>query len=161
MRALKKRAFNFFLSLWVSGYFLIPFFIDRVTKYWVVTYLALPYHLNRYVSLELVINRGISWGVFHSESPFLFFALSTIILALIVLLTYVLIRQAMQGAYLAGYLLVLAGAVSNMVDRFFYQGVIDFVVLQVNGWSWPVFNCADVFIVIGIILIYFDAGKNI
>jgi lipoprotein signal peptidase len=43
--------------------------------------------------------------------------------------------------------LVLAGGVSNIIDRLIYNGVVDFVSL----WQFPVFNLADVFISLGAI----------
>jgi signal peptidase II len=48
-------------------------------------------------------------------------------------------------------IMVLAGAISNVIDRAFYQGVIDFVHLHIGDWSWPIFNVADVAIVCGIL----------
>ncbi len=54
-----------------------------------------------------------------------------------------------------GETLVLIGAISNLADRFFYKGVIDFISISAYGWSWPAFNMADVYIVIGIFLIVF------
>jgi signal peptidase II len=42
---------------------------------------------------------------------------------------------------------VLAGGVSNIIDRLIYNGVVDFVSL----WQFPVFNLADVFISLGAI----------
>lgn len=47
---------------------------------------------------------------------------------------------------------VLGGALGNMIDRIFYKGVIDFIRI----WIFPVFNLADVFNLIGgLIIIYY------
>ena len=48
------------------------------------------------------------------------------------------------------YILVLGGAISNIVDRILYGGVIDFIELSCYGWSWPIFNIADMIIVFSI-----------
>jgi signal peptidase II len=44
-------------------------------------------------------------------------------------------------------LLIIAGAIGNLIDRIFRGYVFDFINLKV----WPVFNLADAFITIGII----------
>jgi signal peptidase II len=46
--------------------------------------------------------------------------------------------------------LVLGGSLSNLVDRLWYKAVLDFIELYIGPYSWPVFNVADVCIVIGI-----------
>ncbi|MCD6109784.1 signal peptidase II [bacterium] len=50
---------------------------------------------------------------------------------------------------------VVGGAMSNYVDRILYHAVIDYL----SFWSYPVFNVADSFIVIGIFLIAIFYGK--
>ena len=45
---------------------------------------------------------------------------------------------------------MLAGACSNIIDRFVYCGVIDFIVITIGGWTCPVFNIADVSIIVGV-----------
>ncbi|MDR3559793.1 MAG: signal peptidase II [Candidatus Pacebacteria bacterium] len=55
-----------------------------------------------------------------------------------------------------GILLVLSGAISNIVDRIFFGCVIDYINLRV----WPVFNLADVYITIGGALIIWKIVKE-
>lgn len=50
---------------------------------------------------------------------------------------------------------IVGGALSNYVDRVLYQGVIDYLAF----WSYPVFNLADSFIVVGIFLLILFYGK--
>jgi len=47
-----------------------------------------------------------------------------------------------------GILLILSGAASNIMDRLYFNCVIDFIDLKI----WPVFNLADSFITIGVII---------
>ncbi len=46
--------------------------------------------------------------------------------------------------------MVIAGSVSNILDRVVYGGVVDFIHVHINGWSFAVFNIADVAIVVGV-----------
>ncbi len=50
-----------------------------------------------------------------------------------------------------GYALVVGGGLSNILDRIFRQGVVDFIDIEI----WPSFNLADAFITIGAALILY------
>ncbi len=65
-------------------------------------------------------------------------------------LTY-LIRLSEPSArvYRAGLVLILGGAVGNLIDRLRFGYVIDFVELYYRAWSWPAFNLADSAITLG------------
>lgn len=54
--------------------------------------------------------------------------------------------------------LILAGAIGNLYDRIFYEGVRDFISFYII--NWPIFNLADVFITIGAFLIIFCMFKK-
>jgi signal peptidase II len=47
------------------------------------------------------------------------------------------------------FLLILSGAISNIIDRIYLGCIVDFIDLK----FWPVFNLADVFITIGAIML--------
>ncbi len=53
-------------------------------------------------------------------------------------------------------ILILAGALSNMLDRVYYGCVIDFIDLH----FWPIFNLADTFIVVGVLILIFKLLKK-
>ena len=48
--------------------------------------------------------------------------------------------------------LIIGGALGNIYDRFIYGAVVDFISLHAKGFSWYIFNIADIFIVLGVIL---------
>jgi len=56
-----------------------------------------------------------------------------------------------------GLMLVLGGAVGNVIDRFVHGYVIDFVDIHYQTWHWPAFNVADSAITIGAVLLLMDA----
>jgi signal peptidase II len=51
-----------------------------------------------------------------------------------------------------GILLIISGAISNIIDRLFFGCVIDFVDLKI----WPVFNLADMYITIGAVALLME-----
>jgi signal peptidase II len=97
-----------------------------------------------------VINRGISWGMFHSSNLIVFVAVSL----LIGFVTFIVLLHALycfkKNVGILGHVLVITGSLSNLIDRALYGGVIDFIILSYHYYTWPVFNCADIAIVCGV-----------
>ena len=56
-----------------------------------------------------------------------------------------------------GFVLVLGGAVSNLVDRIIIGAVLDFLDFHLLGFHWPAFNLADSCIVIGALLLLYKS----
>jgi len=130
--------------------------LDRVTKYLALTYCDEIPKTDSFLSWCISFNRGISWGMFHSDNEWQFFTVSGIIIGItLILASYTIIRYINYQS-IVGETLVLAGSFSNLIDRFMYGGVVDFILLSYGGWSFPIFNCADVCIVLGVGLMLFE-----
>lgn len=137
--------------------------IDRITKQWALTHSALASTYNPYptcISFDLVYNRGISWGLLHGPECYRFFLINgavIIITALVAL--HALVSFRAQRSIL-GHVLIIAGSVSNIMDRYWYGGVIDFIHLHYKEWSWAIFNVADIAIVAGALIIAFSTLRD-
>jgi signal peptidase II len=70
----------------------------------------------------------------------------------IVALATLLIRGGGSPVRRAGFLLTLAGALGNYTDRLIRGFVVDFIRLP----HWPVFNVADMLVVMGVALLFWD-----
>ena len=61
-------------------------------------------------------------------------------------------------------LMILGGAFGNVYDRIFYGAVPDFIDFHVGDFHWFIFNIADVFITLGVILMiileFADSNKE-
>lgn len=124
--------------------------LDRIVKYEVVRRCLYPCRLNEYLQCTMVFNRGTSWGLFHSQSNAIFWLVTVGVIALTgAVIGYAVLRMR-AGYMILGETLVLAGSLSNIIDRLWYGGVLDFIEFSYQGWVWPVFNGADVLIVIGV-----------
>ena len=55
---------------------------------------------------------------------------------------------------LFSFALIFGGALGNIYDRFFRDGVIDFI--NTEFINWPVFNFADIWLCVGVFLIIID-----
>ena len=60
-----------------------------------------------------------------------------------------------------GLLIIISGALSNIIDRIFNGYVIDFIYLHYKDFFWPAFNFADIYITIGIIMIVINILRKI
>jgi signal peptidase II len=145
------------------GYFFLAFFIfiiDRLSKYAALAWcINSPYVVTSFLSCELYFNRGISWGLLHSDSDCMFMGVSVMIAIITVLLCWHAYYYYMRGYSIIGQMCIIVGSLSNLIDRVVYQGVIDFILFSYNGWSWPVFNAADAAIVLGVVIIIFQNEK--
>jgi signal peptidase II len=126
--------------------------VDQLTKSWAVAALAdAPRHvLGDFVQFELTRNSGSAFSGFQGYTPVL--AIFAIVIAVFVARA---LRRATDGWTLVALVLVLGGALGNLVDRLvrspgFLRGhVVDFVAVG----SFPVFNFADSCITVGAILL--------
>ena len=128
------------------------FFIDIMTKLGDLSLYKEPFEVNSYLSFWLTYNRGVSFSFFSSDSLFFFIALSLFILLITLLLAAHTYKEWLKNNTITGELLVLIGSFSNLLDRFFYGAVIDFILFHYKEWSFAIFNIADIGIVLGVAL---------
>lgn len=146
-------------TLWLIASAVFLFVIDRLSKLWALS-LGTEWVVNNYLSYGLVFNRGINWGLFNSSASLQFTLLTIAIGIVITTLIIIIIGAVKEGKPIIGYILILTGAFSNFLDRIFYGGVIDFIVIWFGDWSWPAFNIADAAILLGIAFILKDNFLN-
>ncbi len=146
--------------------FLFPFFLDRLTKF-LILHLGRYYsgssnffEVNRFLSIDLTFNRGISWSFFHSQNNYIFFIISFLILFILCLLLYQIKENIKSNKSILGEILIFSGGFSNFLDRIFYGGVIDFILVSYKNFSWPIFNLADGFITIGVFILLISNFKK-
>ncbi len=130
----------------------LPFALDRLTKWWALSALAIgDMDIVPGISLSLTFNRGISWGLFHHISPSMFWLLTMSVALVIAIVAWYTYYVYTMGIEVTPYLIIISGALSNILDRFMYGGVVDFIDCYIGTWHWPTFNIADSFIVMGAI----------
>jgi signal peptidase II len=136
------------------------FAIDRWTKLWALTQCVQPKLFNQYFSCALTFNRGISWGVFHSDDSHVFVMVSGVIAIITVSLAFYAFIRYEQKYSILGETLIIAGSLSNIFDRFYYKGVVDFIEFSYADWVWPSFNVADSCIVLGVIIMLWQSLRS-
>ena len=140
----------------ISIFILLTIFIlDRVSKILILNILdetgQVDIYINSFLNFYLVWNKGIGFGLLSSDQD-LFYNLVTFV---IILINFVIVYLLIQETGLKYYFLViiLGGSLGNLFDRIYYRAVPDFFDLNYNGYHWFIFNVADIFITIGIILL--------
>jgi signal peptidase II len=128
--------------------------LDRISKAWILKSSGCIY-LTPFLSFELAFNRGIAWGIFHTASNIGFILVTLAVSSMIGLIGWYAYQQVQKGRLAAEELLILAGATSNLIDRLIFSGVIDFIALHWGDWYFPIFNLADVYIVLGVFWVLF------
>jgi signal peptidase II len=130
--------------------------LDQATKIAVDHFLPFqePVDLLPVLSLYRTYNTGVAFSWFAGASGVMIVGLRLAIVAFVVWLWFR--TPATRWIAHLGFVLVIAGAFGNLIDRFLYGHVIDFVLCHIGTWSFAVFNLADSFITVGAVLIGFD-----
>ena len=137
------------------GIVAILFVLDRVTKWYAFTLQPAYHEVTPFLAWDFSVNRGVAFGIASSNEERLFLLLSFVVALLAAGCCWVAYtRWQARGAFL-GMGLLAAGALSNVIDRISYAGVIDFILLHYKTWYWPTFNIADMMICTAVFLILF------
>lgn len=131
-------------------------FLDRLTKQFALANCVQPCIVNRFLSFECVFNRGVSWGLLDGDGSLLHLCVLALVGTVILIMLFYTYRCWKQQSIILGETMLLAGAFSNLFDRFHYRGVIDYIHLSCCGYSWPNFNIADMFIVCGVFVMIIE-----
>ena len=126
--------------------------IDQVSKTLIETFVKLNDSvqvIKDFFYITVVHNTGGAWSIFSNHS-YLFIIASVI--AIILLIKFMFgfknnLRNNIAFAFLFG------GIFSNLADRIFLGYVRDFLDFKLCGYNYPIFNIADITIVVGVILL--------
>lgn len=105
--------------------------------------------------LEYAENAGAFLGMGSSLPEWQRWALLTVVSSaiLLALAAYVCLKRDLRPLDIAGYALILAGGLSNMIDRVLAGVVIDFLNIGVGGLRTGIFNVADMAIMLGLFMV--------
>ena len=145
---LKKNIFYFFFTLFI-------FIIDRVSKLWIISIFNsennLEIKISSFINLNLIWNKGIAFGLFSYGEKFEYNLLTGLIIMIISIVFWMTIKT--KGLEKYGFLMILGGALGNIFDRLYYSAVPDFIDIYYKNFHWFVFNVADIFITVGVLML--------
>ncbi len=124
--------------------------IDQVIKFVVENNLVNQIELiPNFFYLAKVYNKGAAFSIFTGMVPML------IIINILILMLLLKYMDNFKNNYrkLLGFGFVIGGLFGNLIDRIVHGHVIDYVKLVFGSYNYPVFNIADMAVVIGVILL--------
>lgn len=139
---------TFLFSIFMGAAALVaPFLIDQYTKAVALEALtAASQKLFPWCEFVLTFNYGVSWSLFAARTQLEFYFLVSLIAIVLLFFARYTMQRVVAGHSVYAELMLISAALSNMYDRFTIGAVIDFIHLHYAGYSFPVFNLADVFI---------------
>ena len=131
---------------------------DQVTKWIILNDVMAPprvIEVTEFFNLVLVWNQGVSFGMFGDGGDTQRWVLIGVALAISLGLSVWLLRVGSRWVGLA-LGAIIGGAIGNVIDRFAYGAVADFLDFHVAGYHWPAFNVADSAITLGVVALLLD-----
>ena len=112
--------------------------------------------IKNFFYITYVKNTGAAWSILKDQR---------ILLLIVTVIVLFLINKFMNKETLnktenITYGMIIGGIFGNLFDRIIYEGVIDFLDFRIFNYNYPIFNLADSFIVIGIILLIINSMRK-
>jgi len=118
--------------------------------------------IDGYWDWRLSQNPGSAFGLFGSFGANFTRVLLSLIGIGAVIGMMVMLRKARPDQRILHWALALVagGAIGNLIDRIYFSEVTDFILWKYKTHEWPVFNVADVVLVVGVGLMFIDIQKE-
>ncbi len=134
---------------------LVIFLADRISKLWIISLSESEKNFNiellPFVNLQLIWNDGIAFGLFSFSEQSSYNFLTILIIIIISIIFWMIVKT--KGLEKYAFIMVFGGALGNVYDRLFYSSVPDFIDIYYKNFHWFIFNVADIFITLGVIIL--------
>ena len=148
---MKKNYFIIFISV------VLLVLLDQLTKLYIVKTMDIGEHytiIKNFFLINSHRNSGGAWGILTGQMTIFYF-----ITFIAFVLFYYLIREVdfnNKKIYSIAVILLIAGALGNFIDRLLFKEVVDFLDFYIFGYDFPIFNVADICLVVGMGLFAYD-----
>ena len=132
----------------------IVLLIDFISKRLIISSLLVDESIrviDKFFSITYVRNTGVAFSLFDGHVDLIVIINLIIILLMFKYLSNNGINNKIEKF---SYGFIFGGVVGNLIDRIIYGYVVDFLDFNLFGYSAPIFNFADTFIVIGVIMFF-------
>jgi signal peptidase II len=140
---------------------------DQITKYWARSALvsadgrpAPIVVVEGYWDFVLAYNYGSAFSLFEGLTYGRFWLSLVAAFAIGIIVNMVHKAEDSQTGFVVALSLMAGGAIGNLIDRIAFGKVTDFVLWKYGDFHWPVFNIADIALVIAVGLFAVVAYKD-
>ena len=126
--------------------------IDQLIKYLISNKIELNESIeiiNHFFSIAYVQNIGAAWNIL-SGNRWLLIIIG--IISLVGIYFYFIKDKKLKKIEVITYSILIGGTIGNLIDRIVYGYVIDYLSFNIFGYHFPVFNLADICIVVSVFL---------
>lgn len=134
---------------WMAALLVLAVAADQWIKYLVETRLDMHAQVDvlPFLALYRTYNTGVAFSMFSWMGDKGLILLSLVVIAFVL---YLAARTTARQMFARiGFVLIIGGALGNLIDRSVYGHVIDYILFHTPVWSFAIFNLADTFITIG------------
>ena len=146
---MKKKIFlEFFFILFI-------FFADRLSKILILNFNKSnetnEIIISSFLKLSLIWNEGIAFGLLSFDKKSYYHVLTIIIIFITVIIFFMILKS--KSFEKLCFMMIFGGSLGNIFDRVYYSSVPDFIDIHFYNFHWFIFNVADIFISIGVMLL--------
>ncbi len=110
--------------------------------------------INGFFEFRYAVNTGAAWSFLANVSwAQTFFKVLTVISLALFFAYYIFVCKKGYKFLRIALILIISGTIGNFIDRIVFGGVIDFISLIFGTYYFPVFNLADSYMTVGIIML--------
>lgn len=144
----------------LSIFTLIFIICDQLIKI-LITNNLYPYEyidvIKNFITITHVHNTGAAFSILSNNVPLL---IGISLIALLLIYYYILKKIPFTKLNILIYSLLLGGIIGNLIDRIIHGYVIDYISVKIFNYNFPVFNLADIGIVISVFLLFIKTIKE-
>ena len=104
---------------------------------------------DKFIYITKAYNTGVAWSMLAGKPLVIIF----MTIAIFVFLLYYMQKFKNNKRNVLAFSLVFGGLLGNLIDRFLYGHVIDFIDIMIFNYDYPIFNIADSSVFVGVLLL--------
>lgn len=135
---------------------IIALVIDQITKSLMQIYDVHLNVINGFLRLNYIQNTGAAWSILEGKQ-YLLIGITILMLILVYNMSFSYENNLLNNITFG---LLFGGIIGNLFDRVLYGMVRDFVDINLFGYDFPVFNIADMAIVLGVVILLISTLKG-
>ena len=145
-------------TIWSLLFIITIFLIDRITKILVINSAEkigeVNISLTSFLNINLIWNEGIAFGLFSFDEKIYYNLLTFLIIVVTLIILWMIVKT--EKIEKLAFMMIFGGSLGNIFDRLIYFAVPDFIDFHVKNFHWFIFNVADIFITVGVILLIYN-----